>query len=136
MLTPTGRSAAAGPATAAQRALAGSEPVLAHHGTSFAGRVFADVWSDGEVRIGATDSTQLLPALIALQHAARQGQVGAHPAIAVADSPVTGTHEAAYLGRAIVELWASGAVVHTSGTEQAAVLNAFQDQLSSIIAHG
>jgi hypothetical protein len=136
MLTPTGRSAAAGPATAAQRALAGSDPVLAHQGTSFAGRVFADVWSDGEVRIGTTDSTQLLPALIALQHAAPQAQVAAHPAIAVAEPPATGSHDAAYLGRAIVELWASGAVVHTSGSEQAAILRAFREQLTNIIAHG
>jgi hypothetical protein len=135
MLTPTGRSAAAGPATAAQRALAGSDPVLAHQGTSFSGRVFADVWSDGEVRIGTTDSNQLLPALIALQHATPQAQTAAHEAIAVAESPATGSHEAAYLGRAIVELWASGAVVHTSGNQQSAVLSAFREQLTSIISH-
>jgi hypothetical protein len=124
---PTSHSKYIGAVSAAHGPLFASAPVAQTDAAGFSGRVFGEVWSDGTVRVSTTSSGLLRPALIALQHnpvvRPASPALSAAPLMgARADVSSSSSGTATYLGRAIVELFPTGAVVSVSGTDSAQVM--------------
>jgi hypothetical protein len=97
-------------------ALWGNEPLLMGRKEGYRGRVLAEVWRDGSVRVITSHGALIRQALAALSD---QGS-GAVLMDGVAKSPITGPHDdAEFLGRVIVELGKDGSRIGVTGSDVA-----------------
>lgn len=107
-----------GAAPAEALALWANEPLLMRRRTGYRGRVVAEVWHDGAVRVVTGSGTSIKQVLAALSdESATVESVDGLP-----ESPITGSRgEAEFLGRVMVEFWHDRVRIGVTGSRVALI---------------